>query len=62
MPDKPRSLPFDIARCEGSGWPECGVCRRREPGRPMRQYTMLPPIQRTPTQPCKYQITHKDKA
>lgn len=46
------SLPFDVARCKGSGseengewyWREgCEDCRRREPGHPERQVYMSPP-------------------
>jgi len=49
------TLPFDVARCAGVGFPDesvpggidwregCEDCRRREPGHPERQVHMTPP-------------------
>ena len=37
-------LPYDTARCPGTGHAICQLCRRREPGHHQWQVTIAPPI------------------
>lgn len=41
------TLSHDIARCPGTAANLCATCRRREPGRPEWQVTILPAVNPT---------------